>query len=81
MWRYTQAKACQLIDEFDRDTIFDETSVNVSVRNWEMKFLQIMEECIPKGTLPKKRNLPWLSIDSVPHHALLQKLHGRPTTE
>lgn len=68
IWRYAQAdfpKACQLIDDFEWDSIFDESSVNESVKNWERKFLQIMDECIPKGILPKKRNLPWLTKNLV----------------
>ena len=28
---------------------------------WQNKFMEVMEHCIPRGTLPERRNLPWLN--------------------
>ena len=43
------------------DELFSD-DINSSWLNWQGKFLEIMEECIPRRVLPpRRRNLPWLS--------------------
>ena len=64
IWRYAHAdfgKACELINSTDWDALIVNHDVNLSLHNWEHPFLQIMDVCIPKGTLPKRQNLPWVS--------------------
>ena len=64
IWRYDHAdfgKACELINSTDWDALIVDNDVSLSLQNWEQCFLQIMDVCIPKGTLPKRQNLPWLS--------------------
>ena len=64
IWRYAHAdfgKACELINSTDWDALIVNHDVNLSLHNWEHRFLQTMDVCIPKGTLPKRQNLPWLS--------------------
>ena len=37
------------------------SNVDDSWSNWSKQFLSIMDEWIPKRTLPKRKNLPWLT--------------------
>ena len=63
MWLYAHAdweKACELIENFDWDSILND-DIDVSWSNWHKQFLKIMEECIPKRTLPQRKNRPWLN--------------------
>ena len=63
IWRYSAAKwekACELLNAFDWDQIFTDDVNNAWVL-WEHKFMAVMQECIPRVQLPKRRNLPWLS--------------------
>jgi len=64
VWRYSHANftlAEQLICVTDWDDLIDD-DINTSWDNWQSKFLDIMDRCIPKKVLPpKRRNLPWLS--------------------
>ena len=64
VWRYGLAdwdKACELIEATDWMSLLDHSDVDRSWSNWKNAFLTIMEECIPKATLPPKRNRPWLT--------------------
>jgi len=64
IWDYKHAdftKACELIDDTDWDSLLLEDDINVSTLNWHRQFLEIMSECIPHRTLPKRHNLPWLN--------------------
>ena len=64
IWRYAHADfplAQQLLFEVDWDRIITD-DVDSSWLNWQSKFLEIMEICIPPKVLPSKcRNLPWLT--------------------
>ena len=63
VWCYNQAdweRAMMLIDSFDWASLFS-TDVNESLTKWCEQFLNIMRECIPRKTLPKHKNLLWLS--------------------
>ena len=66
IWLYSKAdinKACDMIDDTDWDQIFSNNSdINHCWSLWHKRFLEIMDECIPKAVLPKRKNLPWLSI-------------------
>ena len=64
VWKYSQAdfpKASDLIEETDWEHLFHGKSVDEACCIWQEKFLSIMEQCIPKGVLPLKRNIPWAS--------------------
>ena len=75
---YNQAdwvKASTLIDNFEWNSLLSE-DVDESWSNWSKRFLLIMDECIPKKTLPKRKNLPWLTkrlISSIRKRNLLYK--------
>ena len=63
IWKYAQAdftKACRLIDDTNWDALLGD-DINDSLHNWQTKFMEIIEECIPKKVLPKRRNLPWMT--------------------
>ena len=65
IWRYAQAdfaRACSLIDATDWDSLLT-GDVNESLANWEAKYMEVIELCIPKESLPKRKNLPWLMKD------------------
>ena len=64
IWRYAQADfelANQLLSECDWDELLESDSVDQCLEAWNEYFMSVMETCIPKGTLPKKKNLPWLT--------------------
>ena len=44
----------------DWDTLLDE-DIDVSWTNWHGKFMEIMEQCVPKRNLTCRKNLPWLN--------------------
>ena len=63
VWRYSHAdwdRACNLIEAIDWLSLLDPTDINRSWTQWS-KALSIMEKCIPKATLPRRKNRPWLS--------------------
>ena len=63
IWNYTLAdynQAKDLIDETDWDGLLSD-DINVSLTLWQERFLSIMDQCIPKVTLSKKKKLPWIS--------------------
>ena len=64
VWRYAHADfvlAQQLISETDWDRIIT-NDVDSSWLNWQTKFLEIMEVCIPKKVLSSKNHShPWLT--------------------
>ena len=63
IWKYAQAnftKACSLIKATNWESLLT-GDVNQALTNWEAKYMEIMELCIPKKSLPKRRNLPWLT--------------------
>ena len=54
----------------------DNSDIHQSWEKWKEAFLSTMESCIPKSTLPKRHNLPWLSkslIQSMKKRNLLYK--------
>ena len=63
VWKYAQADfemAKELIDSTNWDALLS-GDVNVALANWQREFLKIMEQCIPRCTLSRRQNLPWLS--------------------
>ena len=63
VWLYAHAdwsKTCDMIENFDWNSIMCD-NIDLSWSNWHDQFLKILEECIPKRSLPQRRNLPWLS--------------------
>ena len=68
IWRYAHADfdmACELLDELDLESIIDDSSIENSWSRWKEAFLAVMERCIPKAQVPKRKNLPWLTKDIV----------------
>ena len=64
IWRYKEAdygKACQMIDETNWDDLLCNDDVNCSATNWHNKFMEIISSCIPRKSLRRKRNVPWLT--------------------
>ena len=63
IWRYSHADfslAQQRIRGTTWDKLFTD-DIDSSWMNWQSKFLEIMEECIPRKVLsPRRRNIPWL---------------------
>ena len=49
-----------MIDNFDWSSLISD-EINVSWQQWQSKFLSIMQECIPKGVLHKRRHVPWIT--------------------
>ena len=64
IWRYRHADFT-LAKQRIRDTNWDEflsDDIDSAWLGWQDKFLEIMEECIPRKVLPpRRRNLPWLN--------------------
>ena len=46
------------VNEIDLEHIIDETNVNVS---WQSAVFNVMNECIPRKILPRKKHLPWIT--------------------
>ena len=66
IWKYSKAdfvKASDMIDDFDWDSLYHGKSIDEACSAWEETLLSIMEQCIPKGKLPKRRNVPWASCN------------------
>ena len=66
IWKYDHAdfdKANRVISDADWSFLKDQIDVDVAWDLWEQKFLSIMEECIPKGTVPTRQNLPRLNMN------------------
>ena len=63
IWRYAMAdfsRACDLLDATNWDPI-TAMDIDQAWEFWQQKFLSIMEQCIPKGSLPKRKCAPWIS--------------------
>ena len=63
IWRYAYANfdlANKMLTAIDW-TILSSPDVNTTWLNWHSKFLQVMEECIPRAVLKARKNLPWLT--------------------
>ena len=64
IWRYNHGNfslANDLLCELDPDSIVVEGDPNATWINWRNSFLKIMQSCIPRSSLPKRKSLPWLS--------------------
>ena len=67
IWRYTHAnfeRACELLEAVNWDDLIS-SDINEAWTNWYSKFMEIINECVPKAFLSKRRNLPWLSKDII----------------
>ena len=63
IWRYSYAdwdKACELIDEFNWDSILSE-NIELPWELWHKQFMSVMVQSIPNRVIPTRRNLPWLN--------------------
>ena len=50
-----------MLFELDPSTIIVDEDVNASRKNWYNEFIKVMEQCIPHGRLPRRKNFPQLS--------------------
>ena len=65
IWRYKYAdyeKATELLEHVDWSDVLS-SDMDTAAQIWEERFLNIMEQCIPKITISSHSNLPWLSND------------------
>jgi len=63
VWMYNNAnweKANDLLAATDWQLLIT-GDIDESWKNWQKRFLEVMQECIPQKTLPPRHNLPWLS--------------------
>ena len=63
IWRYDHADfqiANELLETVDWESLIVD-DIDVAWQNWEIKFMSIMDQCVPETTLPAKKYLPWLS--------------------
>ena len=57
-------KANKQLSQIDMTNILDETDdIQVAWTKFQDAFLETMEKCIPKGKIPERKNLPWLTKD------------------
>ena len=57
IWRYDHADfqtANELLETVDWESLIVD-DIDVAWQNWETKFMSIMDQCVPKTTLPAKR--------------------------
>ena len=69
VWLYKYVdfnRACELIEETDWDSLLSEY-VDESTVRWTERYLAIMEQCIPRHSVRRKHNLPWLPTNIVRH--------------
>ena len=50
-----------MLNQIDWKYIIDETDVNISWKNWQSAFLNVVSECVPRKILPRKKHLPWIT--------------------
>ena len=80
VWRYKHAdweRACDLINSTDWKSLLNQSDMNKSWCNWRDKFMQIMHETIPSGTIPPRRNRPWLTKKLIQAIRKRNALHKR----
>ena len=64
IWKYAQGdfeRVNNLLSSVNWEQLIDHNDVNESLVTWENYFMNVMESCIPKGILFKRKNIPWLS--------------------
>ena len=63
IWKYTHVdfeKANQLIEEGDWTFLYNVSEINQAWELWQQTFMEIIEECIPKPSIPLENNIPWM---------------------
>ena len=68
VWQYHHAdfdRASHLLSQLDLDNLFCDADIDTCWDRWKTSFLDIMDSCIPKSTLPDKRSVPWLTKEVV----------------
>lgn len=86
IWRYQHGNfelANELLSQVNTSDIFSENDINITLRNFQTHFMELMERCIPRCALPRRKNLPWLTkqIIQLMHkrNALLKKSRKSPS--
>ena len=54
-----------MIDETNWDDLLCNDDVNCSATNWHNKFMEIISSCIPRKSLRRKRNVSWLTQNTI----------------
>jgi len=63
IWKYKLANfeaANEILSNVDWNSLLDD-DINQAWYNWQAQFLLVMEDCIPKGMLPKRKQPPWIT--------------------
>ena len=50
-----------MMDEIEWDGLLHEDDVDRASFNWCNKFMEVKSTCIPKQSLERRRNVPWLT--------------------
>ena len=50
-----------MMDEIEWDGLLHEDDVDRASFNWCNKFMEVKSTCIPKQSLKRRRNVPWLT--------------------
>ena len=53
-------RVCELLDATNLDPMMV-MDIDQAWEYWQQKFLNIMEQCIPKESLPRRKCAPWMS--------------------
>ena len=64
IWKYSLAdfsRANDEIEHVDWDTLLLDRNIDEAWQLWESTFISIIEQCIPRKVLPKRRKLPWVN--------------------
>ena len=71
IWKYSLAdfsRANDEIEHVDWDMLLLDRNIDEAWQLWETTFMSIIEQCIPRKVLPKRRKLPW--VNSGIRHAI-----------
>ena len=74
-----------MAEETDWDALLHEDDIDRSAINWHKRFMEIMIACIPRKSLRRRRNLPWLTKNIIQHirkrNAVIQAAKNSAKTE
>ena len=65
VWCYTLGdfhKACEPLRNIDWDSLLRDDDIDLCWTNkWHNQFLHVMEQCIPRKLLSRRKHLPWIN--------------------
>ena len=86
VWCYSLGdfeKACEMLEEINWECIIDKTDVDVSWRNWQSTFLSVVNDCVPRKTLPHRKHVAWITpniLRAIKHQNSLLKAYKRTSS-